>query len=169
MAVSKMSPVQKQFDMRIDASGRWYHQGGLIERENLVALFASILTCDEAGQYWLCTPAEYGRIEVEDAPFLITAWQSIGAGRDQQITCIDNIGRSYRLGLDAQLFFKHPAAAPTPIPYLDLGARLTAKLARPVYYQLIEIAEISTEIREDDGGIAGLWSAGQFISLMPSC
>ena len=55
-------------DMRIDRNGVWYHHGSPIGRKELVRLFSTVLRRDEAGDYWLITPAEVGRIEVEDAP-----------------------------------------------------------------------------------------------------
>ena len=72
------SPVQRDFHMRIDQEGRWYHEGDLIKRIELVKLFARVLSVDEAGQHWLRTPVEFGQIEVEDAPFVITALTSAG-------------------------------------------------------------------------------------------
>ena len=68
--------VERDFQMRIDQEGRWYHEGGLIKRIELVKLFANVLSVDEAGQHWLRTPDEFGQIEVEDAPFIITALTS---------------------------------------------------------------------------------------------
>ena len=39
----------------------------------LVKLFASVLRREADGRYWLVTPAERGRIKVEDVPFLAVA------------------------------------------------------------------------------------------------
>ena len=47
--------------MRIDQEGRWYHEGDLIKRIELVKLFARVLSVDEAGQHWLRTPLNLGR------------------------------------------------------------------------------------------------------------
>jgi len=61
----------QQFDIRIASDGRWFHEGDEIRRIELVKLFASILVLDDKGDYWLATPAEKGRITVDDAPFII--------------------------------------------------------------------------------------------------
>ena len=47
---SNASPtsVERDFEIRIDAEGRWYHKGGLIKRIGLVKLFASVLSVDDA-------------------------------------------------------------------------------------------------------------------------
>ena len=58
------------YKIRIDRNGAWYHEGGLIGRKELVCLFASVLRREPDGSYWLETPVERGRIEVEDAPFV---------------------------------------------------------------------------------------------------
>ena len=69
-----MTEIEIQnFDIEIKADGRWFHEGGEIKRIGLVKLFASVLSCDEAGRYWLTTPVEKGEIRVEDAPFVIVA------------------------------------------------------------------------------------------------
>ena len=58
------------FHMRIARDGSWHYQGSPIGRRALVCLFASVLKRDEEGVYWLETPVERGRVEVEDAPFV---------------------------------------------------------------------------------------------------
>ena len=47
-----------------------------------------------------------GRIEVEDAPFIITALASIGQNRERDITVTDNLGREYKMTEDTPLLFK---------------------------------------------------------------
>lgn len=68
-----------QIDMRIARDGRWFHEGGEIKRQALVALFASILRRDEDA-HWLVTPAEMLRITVDDTPFLAVDIEVAGAG-----------------------------------------------------------------------------------------
>ena len=57
---------EQRFDIRIATDGRWFHEGGEIFRIELVKLFASILHRGKDGEYWLATPAEKGRITVDD-------------------------------------------------------------------------------------------------------
>src|SRR5271155_5897084 len=57
-------------DMRIARDGAWVYRGTPIGRLPLVKLFASVLCREADGSYWLVTPVERGRIEVEDVPFL---------------------------------------------------------------------------------------------------
>src|SRR5215813_6661405 len=58
------------FDIRIASDGTWFYHGSPISRKPLVKLFASVLRRDDSGEYWLQTPAEKGRIRVDDAPFV---------------------------------------------------------------------------------------------------
>ena len=163
---SPSSPVQRDFQMRIDQEGRWYHEGDLIKRIELVKLFAKVLSVDEAGQHWLRTPFEFGQIEVEDAPFVITALTSAGKREDRVIKASDNLGRDYTIGPDTRLFFKNQAAKDAALaesrPYLRLPAGLVARLSRPVWYELADLAD-----DKNDKGVPGLWSSGIFFALQP--
>lgn len=66
-------PLSGDIDLRIARDGTWYHEGTAFQRESLARLFASILRRDEDGQYYLVTPVEKWRIQVDDAPL----WRSI--------------------------------------------------------------------------------------------
>ena len=160
------TPVQRDFQMRIDQEGRWYHEGDLIKRIELVKLFAAVLSVDDAGQHWLRTPVEFGLIEVEDAPFIITALTSAGEKKDRVIEASDNLGRDYTIGPDTRLFFKNQAPKDAALtesrPYLRLPAGLIARLSRPVWYELADLAD-----DKDDKGVPGLWSSGIFFALQP--
>ena len=57
--------------IRITAEGDWYHEGGKIERDALVRLFASILRREDDGEYYLVTPGEKWRIVVELHPLMV--------------------------------------------------------------------------------------------------
>src|SRR5688572_6204531 len=60
----------ENYDIRIARDGTWFYHGSPIGRKSLVKLFASVLRRDDLGDYWLETPAERGRIRVDDAPFV---------------------------------------------------------------------------------------------------
>ena len=159
------NPVERDFQLRIDGEGRWYHQDGLIKRMELVKLFASALSVDDAGQHWLRTPVEFGKIEVEDAPFIITALASKGQNKKRYITVTDNLDREYKMGEDTPLLFKirtAEAASADSCPYLCLPDKLLARLSRPVWYELTGLADC-----QGDDGLPGLWSCGMFFALQP--
>ncbi len=61
-------------DLTIKANGEWWHECGQMTRESLVSLFATILWKEENNgntEYFLKTPVQKIRIQVEDAPLLI--------------------------------------------------------------------------------------------------
>ena len=58
-------------DFVIKANGEWWHEGEKMTRESLVSLFATILWKEESNgvtEYFLKTPMQKIRIQVEDAP-----------------------------------------------------------------------------------------------------
>lgn len=63
-------PLSGDIDIRIARDGTWYHEGAAIERPALVRLFAGLLK-REGDEYFLVTPVEKWRIQVEDAPFVL--------------------------------------------------------------------------------------------------
>ena len=148
----------QEFDMRIDANGTWFHQGGEIKRLPLVKLFASILTKLDDGKYWLITPAERGQIEVEDAPFVATLIEWSGEGKSQQIDIITSLGDRVTLGPNHLVRVIYDDDG-TPRPYVNIRGGLDALLARTVYYEMAERA-----IEGEDGRF-GVYSGGVFVPL----
>ncbi len=63
--------MTNEMDLIIKANGTWWHEGQQIHRQSMIDLFAKVLWL-ENGEYFLKTPVEKIKIQVEDAPFLIT-------------------------------------------------------------------------------------------------
>ena len=152
-------PAQ-DFDMRINMDGTWYHQGSPIKREGMVRLFASILTRLENGEYWLVTPAERGRIEVEDAPFVINSMLAEGTGQQRQISFVTNIGEVVPLDPEHPLVIRQGARGDEPRPYVLVRGGLEARLGRSVFYELADLAEVDADDQ------VGIWSHDHFFSLL---
>jgi len=150
----------QRFDIEIKADGRWYHEGGEIKRIGLVKLFASVLSCDDEGRYWLTTPVERGEITVEDAPFIITSLSQSGTGQEAVITLTDNLDNEHVLSADTPLEMRHVPHASEPRPYLCLPENLTALVQRPIFYEMAEIALTQSEAGDR------LYSAGASFSLL---
>jgi len=148
-------------DMRIARDGTWFYRGSPIARLPLVKLFASVLRREADGGYWLVTPAERGRIEVDDAPFLAVALAVEGEGRDQRLifrTNLDDIvtaGREYPLRVEI-------ARNGEPAPYILVRDGLEAKIARSVFYDMVDLA---TEEQSIDATQLGVWSSGVYFAL----
>ena len=156
--------VEQQFHIKIAGDGRWFHEGDEIHRKALVKLFSTVLKRDSEGVFWLETPVEKGRIEVEDAPFIATAltvdWTD-GVTPDTHPALCFTTNVDDHVVLDAA----HPLQMlPSPDgfglqPYIEVRHGLLAKLSRPVYYELAALA-----VAGDDGRI-GVWSHDHFFIL----
>src|SRR4051812_22787371 len=91
------------FDLRISQDGTWFYHGSPITRKPLVKLFASVLKRDAAGEYWLQTPAEKGRIQVDDAPFVAVEVTTSGKGREQALHFRTNLDDMVTAGPEHQI------------------------------------------------------------------
>jgi uncharacterized protein len=155
-----MTQNLEEFDIHIASDGRWFHQGGEIKRPAIIKLFASVLSRDDNGRYWLTTPVEKGEVTVEDAPFIIIGLKSIhDVGEENpRLEMVDNVDRDFILGSYHPVFFKKDEKQ-RQTPYLRLNDGLTAKITRPVYYQLMDM------VTHNSKGEIGVWSADEFIVL----
>ena len=132
-------PFCGDIDMTIKADGSWWYMGSPIGREKLVRLFASVLL-KEGDEFFLKTPAEKVRIQVEDAPFVITQWQRHETDEGPAIEVVSNLGHT------ALLSNAHPLEVDNsdpeqPRPYVTLHRGLKALVHRNVYYQWVDMAK----------------------------
>jgi hypothetical protein len=148
-------------DMRIARDGTWFYRGSPINRMPLVKLFASVLRREHDGLYWLVTPAERGRVTVEDAPFIAVAVDRQGEGRAQRLIFRTNLDEIVTADSDHPLRVE-TAADGTPAPYILVRPGLEARLARPVFYELVEWGQEELIAGESQFGV---WSGGRFFRL----
>ena len=143
--------------MCIARDGIWYHEGSPIEREAMVRLFATVLRREPDGSHVLVTPVEKLAIDVEATAFRALELTSEGEGRGRRLAFRLDSGDVVIAGA------AHPltvvATPEGPSPRLAVRHGLEAELARPLYYELVEIA---LEERHDPPGI---WSDGAFFPL----
>ncbi len=148
--------------MRIAADGTWFHDGSPITRPAMVRAFASLLTRDADGVYWLMTPYQKLSVEVEDAAFIATDVVE----RER--------GLAFRLNTDDIVLAgpDHPLIArgdpQTPALYLTVRHGCEARLNRSTYQQLAQIALAG----DTNGGESGgedwqVESQGARFSLLP--
>ena len=125
--------------IRIDRQGDWYYMDSKIQRPELVQLFASVLTRQQH-QYFLLTPVEKVRIQVEDAAFMIVALEQQNSA-DTMLLATTNLGQQLLIGAEYPLFLQAQQDDQL-LPYLRLWRGLTAKFSRSAYYQLVDRAEV---------------------------
>jgi uncharacterized protein len=152
----------------IKRDGTWLYRGTPINRKELVCLFSSVLRREADGSWWLQTPAERGRIEVEDAPFVAVELDWTGDGRHQVLSFRTNIDEVVTAGPDHPIRVSHDLFTCEPTPYILVrqGAAphlaVEARINRATYYELVALA-----VPEWVGNkrLLGVWSRGKFFSL----
>ncbi len=151
----------------IRRDGTWLYRGSPIGRKELVCLFASVLLREEDGTFWLQTPAERGRIEVEDAPFVAVELDWTGDGRDQVLSFRTNVDQVITAGPEHPIRIAHDLLTCEPTPYIlvrpGVGVwGIEARIGRAVYYELVALG-----VPEIVAGrpMLGVWSCGRFFPL----
>ena len=151
----------------IRRDGAWLYRGSPINRKELVCLFASVLKREADGSFWLETPAERGRIDVEDAPFIAVELDWVGDGRHQALSFRTNVDQVVTAGPDHPIRIAHDLLTCEPTPYILIrpgaGERgVEARINRAVYYELVALA-----VPEWVGcrRMLGVWSCGRFFPL----
>ena len=181
-------------DLVIKANGEWWHEGGKMTRESLVSLFATILWKEENNgvtEYFLKTPVQKIRIQVEDAPLLINDVGIVNENNESWLEFTTTTGDVVRLDDEHQITLKAYNAkdgnaidntmadvevetesyqgktSETQIrPYMPVRNGLIALIGRNTFYHLTEIGEL----KEQDGEvILTLQSGGNSYQLsMPA-
>lgn len=160
----RLPPVEKwnpercgHSGMRIARDGTWYHQGSPICRPAMVRLFSTVLRREPDGRHVLVTPVEKLEIDVEATPFRAVEMESEGEGEQRRIALRLDSGDALILGPDHPLRLVPTEQGPSPRVLVRHG--LEAELARPVYYELAEIA------LAEGHQPPGVWSDGAFFPL----
>jgi hypothetical protein len=146
--------------MRIARDGTWFHEGSPIGRPAMVRLFSTILRREPDGGFVLVTPVEKLDIAVEDAPFVAIELKSEGEGEGRSLGFRLNIGDLVVAGPGHPIRFEDRKDGPHP--YLEVRGGLDALIARPVYYELAELA------LAEGAEPPGLWSGGSFFAFETS-
>lgn len=155
-------PRSADIQMEIRSDGSWWHEGSRIRRERLVKLFARILRKDEDGLTYLVTPYEKVIVHLDDAPFLAVRVDRVGsAGQTQMLAFTTNLGDVVVAGPDHPIRVETDPVTQEPSPYVLVRGRLEAKLTRPVFYELADMAEVD----DAAGDQMGVWSQEEFYAL----
>ncbi len=153
-------PLNGDLDMRIDREGRWFYQGGELKRSAMVKMFSSILR-REGDDYFLLTPAEKWRINVEQAPFLMVAMRVENAGtKDQFIVLETNVGNEVLVSRDNPLWLVESDRG-EQLLMIEVRSSLPGLLSRAVFYELVE------QNAEEEGGRYFVESSGERFWLQP--
>lgn len=152
-------------DIVIKKNGLWFHEGTPIGREALVRLFSTVLRKDPDG-FHLVTPVEKMKITVEDAPFIATRVDRIeGEAGGDTLKFLTNVGDEVEAGPDNAIRVEMDPETGEPRPYLHVRRGLEALINRPVFYELVEMAQ---ERDTPDGPTLGVASNGAWFPVGPA-
>jgi hypothetical protein len=101
------------------------------------------------------------KITVEDAPFIATRVDQAG----EALKFLTNVGDEVEAGPDNAIRVEMDPATGEPRPYLHVRRGLEARIARPVFYELVELA---SERQTTEGPVLGVWSNGAFFPVGPA-
>ena len=176
--LEKWHPEQvDDMDLVIKANGEWWHEGGQMTRESLVSLFATILWKEEnngVAEYFLKTPVQKIRIQVEDAPLLINDVGIVDEANNSWLEFTTTTGDVVRLDDEHPITLRAYSLDGTTDdqsdvqvrPYMPVRNGLTALIGRNVFYHLTEIGELTEQKGET---ILTLQSGGRSYELsMPT-
>lgn len=171
--LEKWHPEQvEDMDLTIKANGEWWHEGVHMTRQSLVNLFATILWKEEnAGkvEYFLKTPVQKLRIQVEDAPLLINDVGIVDEDDKRWLEFTTTTGDVVRLddehtislraympeddtsNINASNIYDNdkneenkPLESDTQVrPYMMVRNNLHALIGRNAFYHLTEIGELT--------------------------
>jgi hypothetical protein len=150
-------------DIVIKANGLWFHEGTPIGREGLVRLFSTVLRKDPDG-FHLVTPAEKLRIQVEDAPFIAVRVDRVETPRGPTLRFVTNVGDVVDAGADNAIRVDTSVDDGEPRPYLHVRRGLEALIARPVFY---EIADMAVERDFSGAPMMAVQSGGEWFPIGP--
>ena len=186
--LEKWHPEQvADMDLIIKANGEWWHEGGHMTRESLVSLFATILWKEENNgtvEYFLKTPVQKLRIQVEDVPLLINDVGIVNEDDNSWLEFTTITGDVVRLDDEHPIRLNNYVADSNSVdsvnnlnsheenkrsqtdaqirPYMEVRNGLTALIGRNVFYHLTDIGELT---ERDGETILTLQSGGKSYQL----
>lgn len=134
--LDKWNPdLSGDIDIRIASDGTWWHEGDEIKRDKLARLFSTILKV-EKGDYYLITPVEKWRIQVDDLPFLVVLCEITPLLDGLHILLMTSLGNEIEVSTSNPIQIDGSG-----LPRVEVRDGLFARLNRNVYYQLAELAK----------------------------
>lgn len=149
-------------DLRIARNGEWIFRGEPLAREAIVRLFSTILRREDDGEYYLVTPVEKWRIQVEDTPLLAHTMKVEGQGDRQVVSLTTNVGERLEVGPEHPLAVGHYPGSDEPRPVVRVRHGVDARLVTSAFYDL---AGHVVERNEEGYPVLGVFSHGIFYKI----
>ncbi len=152
--VEKWNPsVCGEIDIKIDSNGRWYHEGSEIKRPELVKLFSSVLIT-ENNEYFLITPVEKVRIQVELTPFVFSQVQTV-----EESLVFEDLFENKVILKDLSQWSFIQLGQDHWVPQIQLRGNLWGALSRQLFFQLVN------QLQDDEALM--IQSSGKMFPLSP--
>lgn len=150
-------------DIRIQRDGTWLYNGEPLKRQAIARLFSTILRREDDGDYYLVTPVEKWRIQVEDTPLLAHSLEVVEAeGAGQVLKVTTNMDEVLEISADHPLKVGVYEGSDEPRPVIAVRHGLEARLVTSAFYDLANYVEE----REDEGRqVLCVASAGIYFPL----
>lgn len=146
-------------DMVIRRDGQWIFKGEPLGREAIVRLFSTILRREDDGQFYLVTPVEKWRIQVEDTPLLAHSLEVRGSGDDQVLALTTNVGETLEISEDHPLEVGQYPDSGEPRPTVKVRHGVEARIVTAAFY---ELADLVIEKNAGEETVYGVMSHGKF-------
>jgi len=153
--------IHRDLELRISRDGTWHYLGSPIERQSLVRLLSRVLKRED-DEFFLVSPTEKLRIEVEDAPFLAVELECSSHGEAQRLIFRTNVDDVIVAGKEHPLHVDEDPVTGEPAPYIKVREGLWALVSRSVYYELAELVQPAPPPGEHRWGVV---SEGHFFGL----
>ena len=153
--------IHRDLELRISRDGAWHYLGSPIVRQSLVRLLSRVLI-KEGDEFFLVSPTEKLRIEVEDAPFLAVELERLGHGETQRLIFRTNVDDVIVAGKEHPLHVDEDPVTGEPAPYIKVREGLWALVSRSVYYELAELVQPAPPPGKHRWGVV---SEGHFFGL----
>lgn len=161
--IEKWNPeLSGDIDILVNRDGTWLYEGKPIGRGSIVRLFSTILRREEDGHYYLVTPVEKWRMQVEDTPLLAHSLTSSGEGKGRKLSITTSVGETLDICDKIPLSVGTYPDSDEPRPIIQLPHGVEARLVTAAYYELADM--VAAEIGDTEGPL-GIWSHGVFYKI----
>jgi hypothetical protein len=114
----------------------------------MVRLFSTVIRFDDDGFYYLVTPVEKIKLQVEDKPFVIKTFNKEIIDNKEVYLFQTNVDDIVTLSSENPLRVEINISTQEPSPYILVRKNLEALISRNVFYQLIGEAKLNSKTQE---------------------
>ena len=130
--------ISRTIDILIKRDGSWWHEGGKINRKQLVKLFACILRKESDDEHYLVNPHEKWRIKIELLPLLVIALEKNNSTNGPSLNVVLNTEEIVPINNKYKIELEQKAGG---IASVTLWNGLSALFNRASWYDLVKLCD----------------------------